>query len=366
MPFDSQQFLQELQAIMQQQRPPRPDSYSAADSAVQIHPYMEGKEPRHAFPSFLDDHQVILFGGGIRIFDTQKGKFVQTISRLRNAEIALSPTKSKIFLVNATAKDVVVCVLYERIDGVFTEKHRTSIKGVNTDGGTPCFSSDEKYAYFCTEFHRVWRYSVEDGTCACIYEREYADQFLNLDVYADQLLIMVGASRAINHRGIDVLDKDGHCLKSLRYPDGQEARRTVEYAKWLNADEILMIFTRSYTEPYDDYQVLSWRTAASMEGTAADDWKVERTGSNFSEIFLSPKRNYVAYVWFYMGNDKPRYTVSVYRMKSRQKLCEFNVKHLCYMDFAFSDDDRHCFLCAGTCYLVDLPAPDVGELPEST
>ena len=62
MPFDSQQFLQELQAIMQQQRPPRPDSYSAADSAVQIHPYMEGKEPRHAFPTFLDDHQVILFG----------------------------------------------------------------------------------------------------------------------------------------------------------------------------------------------------------------------------------------------------------------------------------------------------------------
>ena len=106
MPFDSQQFLQELQAIMQQQRPPRPDSYSAADSAVQIHPYMEGKEPRHAFPTFLDDHQVILFGGGIRIFDTQKGKFVQTISRLRNAEIALSPTKSKIFLANATAKDV--------------------------------------------------------------------------------------------------------------------------------------------------------------------------------------------------------------------------------------------------------------------
>ena len=150
MPFDSQQFLQELQAIMQQQRPPRPDSYSAADSAVQIHPYMEGKEPRHAFPTFLDDHQVILFGGGIRIFDTQKGKFVQTISRLRNAEIALSPTKSKIFLANATAKDVVVCVLYERIDGVFTEKHRTSIKGVNTDGGTPCFSSDEKYAYFGT------------------------------------------------------------------------------------------------------------------------------------------------------------------------------------------------------------------------
>lgn len=143
MPFDSQQFLQELQAIMQQQRPPRPDSYSAADSAVQIHPYMEGKEPRHAFPTFLDDHQVILFGGGIRIFDTQKGKFVQTISRLRNAEIALSPTKSKIFLANATAKDVVVCILYERIDGVFTEKHRTSIKGVNTDGGTPCFSSDE-------------------------------------------------------------------------------------------------------------------------------------------------------------------------------------------------------------------------------
>ena len=46
MPFDSQQFLQELQAIMQQQRPPRPDSYSVADSAVQIHPYMEGKEPR--------------------------------------------------------------------------------------------------------------------------------------------------------------------------------------------------------------------------------------------------------------------------------------------------------------------------------
>lgn len=45
-----------------------------------------------------------------------------------------------------------------------------------------------------------------------------------------------------------MLDKDGHCLKSLRYPDGQEARRTVEYAKWLNADEILMIFTRSYTE----------------------------------------------------------------------------------------------------------------------
>ena len=366
MPFDSQQFLQELQTIMQQQRPPIVDSYSAEDSAVQIHPYMEGKETYYAFPTFLDDHQVILFGGGIRIFDTQKDKFVQTISRLRNALVGLSPTKSKIFLVNATAKDAGVCILYERIDGVFTETRRTSVRGVNTDGGTPCFSSDEKYAYFCTEFHRVWRYSVEDGTCACIYEREYADQFLNLDVYADQLLITMRSSRAIGHRGIDVLDKDGHCLKSLRYPDGQEARRTVEHAKWLNADEILMIFTRSYTEPYDDYQVLSWRTAASMDGTAADGWKVERTGSNFSEIFLSPMRNYVAYAWFYMGNDKPRHIISVYRMKSRQKVCEFNVKHYNYMDFAFSDDDRRCFLCAGTCYLVDLPVADAGGLAEVT
>ena len=52
MPFDSQQFLQELQAIMQQQRPPRPDTYSAADSAVQIHPYMEGHPVRRRHQDF--------------------------------------------------------------------------------------------------------------------------------------------------------------------------------------------------------------------------------------------------------------------------------------------------------------------------
>lgn len=203
----------------------------------------------------------------------------------------------------------------------------------------------------------MWRYSVEDGTCACIYEREYADQFFHLDMCADQLLIVMCSSGTIDHRGIDVLDKDGHCLKSLRYPDEQENRRALEYAKWLNADEILMVCPRHYTEPYDDHRVVAWRTAASLD-TAADDWKVERTGSCFSAMALSPMRNYVAYTWLNMNNGKSGYTVGIYRMKSLQKVCEFNLHHYNVMNFAFSADDRHCFICAGTCYLVDLPAPD--------
>ena len=59
-----------------------------------------------------------------------------------------------------------------------------------------------------------------------------------------------------------------------------------------------------------------------------------------------------------MGNDKPRYSISVHRMKSRQKVCEFNVKHLYYMDFAFSDDDRHCSSARVLAIWVDLPASD--------
>lgn len=116
---------------------------------MKIHQYMQGRAVRYFKPVIFDDgNKVILSGGGLRIFDCQKEKFVQTISRLCNAISGLSYSESKLFVINATSKGSVICIIYERIGETFCEMQRQTIKGVNTDGGGPYFSSDEKYVFF--------------------------------------------------------------------------------------------------------------------------------------------------------------------------------------------------------------------------
>lgn len=131
MPFDSQQFLQELQAIMQQQRPPRPDSYSAADSAVQIHPYMEGKEPRHAFPTFLDDHQVILFGGGIRILIHRRANSCRPSAAFAMRKSRFRPRKARFSLPTQPPKTW-LCVSSTSESTAFSPKSIGQVSRVST------------------------------------------------------------------------------------------------------------------------------------------------------------------------------------------------------------------------------------------
>lgn len=76
---------------------------------MKIHQYMQGRAVRYFKPVIFDDgNKVILSGGGLRIFDCQKEKFVQTISRLCNAISGLSYSESKLFVINATSKGSVI------------------------------------------------------------------------------------------------------------------------------------------------------------------------------------------------------------------------------------------------------------------
>lgn len=320
---------------------------------MKIHQYMQGRAVRYFKPViFDDDNKVILSGGGLRIFDCQKEKFVQTISRLCNAISGLSYSESKLFVINATSKGSVICIIYERIGETFCEMQRQTIKGVNTDGGGPYFSSDEKYVFFCTESRRVWRYSLEDKTCTCIYEREYSDQSFFLDVYADQLLIILRTSGQDDHCGIDVLDKDGTCLKSLRYHDAR-VNREILRGGWLNEDEVLMVYPRIYDEPYDDHQIIQWRSAVSLK-YAANNWKIERAGNGLSSVCISPMRNYIAYIWINM--ESVGYKVGIYSFQSLQKIAEFAVEH--YPNATFSNDDKYFFLCSDKYLKADLTMID--------
>ena len=324
-------------------------------TAMKIHQYMQQNERGYYYSVITNDgEEVILSGCGIKMFDCQKERIVQTISRFRNAIFALSHSQNKLFAVNASEKNNITCIVYERINGSYVEVQRQTIKAVNVNGGGPYFDNDEKSAFFCTAFHDVWRYSIDDGTCTCIYHAEHPDQMLYMDVYADQLLVTLTSTTHCEHCGIDVLDKNGKCIKSLRYHD-EKAKCANIQGRWLNADEILIIYPRFYREPHDECQIISWRSATLLDYTVAD-WNIERTGSYLAFLCISPMRNYIACVFVNMENNKDRYKVGIYRVKTLEKVCEFTVKH--YRDATFSDNDKYFFLCSDKYLRVDLSTSD--------
>ena len=154
----------------------------------------------HFGESSNDGDKAILCGSTVRLFDCKKQRCIQTISRMSNAETALAHDQKKMCLVDASRKGVTAAEFADE-NGLWVEKNRSLIKAINTDGGRPCFSSDDRYFFFTTDFCRLWRYTLGTGICECIWEKGFPDQLMQFDLYEDQILIISGSSEKPDHCG---------------------------------------------------------------------------------------------------------------------------------------------------------------------
>lgn len=288
-----------------------------------------------------DGSEVVLCGRNVRAFDCNKEQFSRTVSRLTNATIAISHDQKRLCVLSASTKGVITLVECARDNDSFNEERRITLKGLNTDGGKLCFSTDDKYVFFCIEAKQVWRFSCADGMCCCIYRAEYYDQRLSIDVYADQLLITLNSFSVTNHNGIDILTSDGFCMKSLRYSD-ERVKNKIIRGKWLNTHDILMVYPMDYRALHDAHQIVAWYSTTYLRYNCSE-WTIERSGKALFDICMSPMRNYIAYVWLDMLNGG-RYTIGVYDLKTLHRVNECTVD--AYMDIVFSNNDKYLFVCS--------------------
>lgn len=292
---------------------------------------------------------IILSGRTVKIFNCDEERFVQTLSKFGNALVAVSHSHETICVVNASSKDVIILVEYVRNNEIFTEINRTSIKGINTDGGKPCFSCDDNKFFFCTEGRQIWCYTRDDRKCICIYQVEHPDQWLSFDMYKDQLLVTLNSASLTDHTGFDVLTLDGTCLKSLRFRDGQTFLKSVN-GKWLDADNFVIIYPMSVKYTYDIFQSISWRLFDSIPHYSSHSI-IERPGKAFYDVLISPNRNFITWIWMDLLHGG-RYVIEVHKLDTMEKINEYTVS--LYMNTCFSDDDRYLFLCSEEFMRFDL------------
>lgn len=85
-------------------------------TAMKIHQYMQQNERGYYYSVITNDgEEVILSGCGIKMFDCQKERIVQTISRFRNAIFALSHSQNKLFAVNASEKTILLVLFMNEL-----------------------------------------------------------------------------------------------------------------------------------------------------------------------------------------------------------------------------------------------------------
>lgn len=285
--------------------------------------------------------EVVLCGRNVRLFDCNQEQFSHLLSRLANATVAISHDQEHFCVLSTSTNTTITLVEYARTSTSFSELKRSTLKGLNTDGGKPCFSTDDKHIFFCVEAKQVWRFSCADGMCSCIYQVEHPDQRLSLDVYEAQLLIILNSHAAANHNGIDILTSDGSCIKSLRHHNEQVKNKIIR-GKWLNARDVLLVYPLDFRVPHDAHQIVAWRSATHLNGNFLQ-WPIAREGKGLYDVLVSPQRNYIAYVWLDMLNGG-RYTIGIYDLKTLSSVSEYTVD--AYMDIAFSDNDKFLFVCS--------------------
>lgn len=297
--------------------------------------------------------EAILCGSSVRLYSFEHASYLQTISRSRNAIIALSNKQDRISLINAS-NNAITITEYSKENGSVDEQNCIMIKDVNTDGGHPQFSSDDRYLFFGTNSKRLWRYTCGTNLCQCIYQVDYPDQALNFDMYADRLLISLTSSSNDSHCGYDILDVEGNRIISLRY--GDEKERLVgklTKARWLDTKNIIVLYSAPLISLMNPVQIVSMYTENELhiDPNALELEKLQKTLANF---YISPNRYYGAFSWMNWGERGPdmTHTIRIISMNNMRVVDEVKVKY--YADMSFSRNSRYLFICAEPCVKIDL------------
>lgn len=298
-----------------------------------------------------DGKTVVLCGRNIRMFDLQEQCYSQTIARSSNALVAISHDQKTVCTVSASAKNITI-IEFACEEQKFIEKTRFVLKGdYNTDGGKPCFSGDNQYLYFATWSKKLWRYTRESGKCECIYQVEHADQYFFFDLFNDQILITLNSSAMVSHKGFDILSLDGSCLKSLRYGENdQRIRGMILGAKWLNKDEILVLYPLGPQESFDALQIIPWRKSEELH-LDLTEIVVERGQQLLWGFHISPERRFIAMVLRRLDSSL---IVQFYTTQGLKKIFEVPVDDDDYLDLTFSQNERYGFISAQSCLAFEM------------
>lgn len=297
-----------------------------------------------------DGSKVILCGRNVRLYDCNTQRFLQTINKTNNAVVALSHSQNTACFVNACVKEIVTVIECAYENGLFVEKKRIRIKGMNADGGQPRFSCNDKYLFFATQSKKLWRYTCETGECTCIYQPEYPDQILSFDIYEDQILIVLNSSTVIQHNGFEILSVDGSSIKSLRYSDNKDILNILMKAVWLNKNEIMAIYPLQMPSPFDSFQKILWQTSETIHLDLAQIMIPNQSRILFTPS-ISQNRRYIVLKWlnWQKGGDN---IIQIYSTKDMERIHEISVNSL--PDIAFSENEKYCFICAEPYRRLDL------------
>ncbi len=306
----------------------------------------------HFGESSNDGDKAILCGSTVRLFDCKKQRCIQTISRMSNAETALAHDQKKMCLVDASRKGVTAAEFADE-NGLWVEKNRSLIKAINTDGGRPCFSSDDRYFFFTTDFCRLWRYTLGTGICECIWEKGFPDQLMQFDLYEDQILIISGSSEKPDHCGFDILDINGNVIKTLRY-HGREETVTAGLPRsvWMNRDEIFTVHAKSVKHSYDLIQTVDWKKTGVLR-TDPEGMKLERPSGYLYDFCISPDRRYLVFVWRNWQRKDMVFDIAIFTAGDMKKIYRSEVDR--YISMTHSVNSRYLLICSvGSCLRIDM------------
>lgn len=300
--------------------------------------------------SFTNDgSKVLLCNYGAKFYDCRKEKFEKRFCKFSNSVGIFSHREEKIVILNASLKGIKLAE-FAKNGTDFVEVNQVALKGTNTDGTRLCFSADDQFVFFCIDGKSVWRYTCRSNECICLYRAEHPRQMVSLDVYKDQLLVILRSGVQANHNGFEVIDKDGHCLKSLRYDD-DKLDLPLFQMRWIDEQNVMAVYPTFYRQPHDTYQIIPWQSADLLEFKSLD-CPIERYGRSLYDVCISPQRHFIAYIWMDLFHGA-KYVIGIYNLKTMEKVGECVVN--LFTHISFSNNDKYLFICAAEHLWAELP-----------
>ena len=294
--------------------------------------------------------EAFLCGNSVKLFDCNNQKYLQTVSKTNNANVVIAHNQRKLCLINASKNDHVTIKELDFFNSQWIEKKSITIKGSNIDGGRPQYSNDDQDLIFSTQANNLWRYNCDSESCEKIWNTRFSDQIMAFDVYNDTVLISLGTSDNPNHSGFDVLKPDGSIIRSLRYDQKEQSVvGQIIRAKWLNQEEIIIVYQLSINSQYDIIQRINWRKTKDLL-QISESIKLYRPSRTLFDFQISPNRQLIAFVWLNWNKQGALYHLGVYSFTDLALLYETDIEM--FSSMIFSENSHYLLVCSLGSYFI--------------
>ncbi len=297
-----------------------------------------------------DGTEAIFCGNGVKLFDCNEQKYLQTVSNMNDANVVISHNQRRLCLINTSKNDLITIKEFLNINGQWIENKSKTIKGENLDGGRPQFSNDDQYLFFSTKANNLWRYNCDSGICESIWSAVFSDQIMAFDVYENTVLISLGTSDNVDHGGFDVLDTNGSIIRSLRYDQKEKSiAGQIIRAKWLSQKDIITVYQFSINSQYDVIRRFDWRMAKDLL-QFSETIKMLRPSRTLYDFQISPSRQLIAFVWLNWNKRGALYHMGLYSSRELSLLYETDIEM--YSSMTFSENSQYLLICSLGSYFI--------------